>query len=183
MHFAPQAIPAVVLISPQVFADERGQFMESFRLDRFRQHCGPYDFVQSNQSQSKQGVLRGLHYQHQQPQGKLLRVSQGELFDVSVDLRPNSPSFGQWVGVHLSAKQPQLLWVPPGFAHGFYVLSATAVCDYQCTDYYRPDDEYTLAWDDPSLQIAWPLLAQRAPLLSSKDRQGLSLSQCPHFYF
>ena len=183
MHFAPQAIPAVVLIRHRVFADERGQFMEHFRQDLFNQHCGVQTFVQHNQSQSKQGVLRGLHYQHHRPQGKLLRVSHGELFDVSVDLRQNSPTFGQWVGVYLNAKQPQSLWVPPGFAHGFYVLSQTAVCDYQCTDYYHPDDEYTLAWDDPSLQITWPLLAQHPPLLSSKDRQGLSLSQCPHFYF
>lgn len=180
MLFQPQLIPEVVLITPKRYRDERGLFMETFRQDIFEQHCGDYQFVQANHSESSQGVLRGLHYQYQKPQGKLVHFSQGKVFDVCVDLRKNSPTFGQWVSVILSAENKNILWVPPGFAHGFYVLSANAVCHYKCTDYYHPD-EYTLAWDDPSVNILWPLINQAPPLLSAKDSQGLALNQCPFF--
>lgn len=181
MHFEAQAIAGVVLISPQVFYDERGFFMESFRQSSFVKHCGDYEFVQDNHSLSVQGTLRGLHYQHQQPQGKLVRVTHGEVFDVAVDLRKNSPTFGQWVGALLSANNKQMLWVPPGFAHGFYVLSAQAECQYKCTAYYSPEDEYTLKWDDPQVAIPWPLIELGLPQLSLKDQQGLALADCPTF--
>lgn len=181
MQFQPQSIPEVVLITPKRHSDERGFFMETFRQNIFEQHCGPYTFVQDNHSHSQQGVLRGLHYQHLQPQGKLVRISQGAVFDVCVDLRKDSATFGQWLGLILSAENRQMLWVPPGFAHGFYVLSPNAVCEYKCTAYYSPNDQYTLNWNDATVAIAWPLLHQQPPLLSAKDQQGLTLAQCPTF--
>lgn len=171
MNYEKLSIPDVVLLTPQVFGDDRGFFMETFRQSEFEEHCGNYQFVQDNHSKSKQGILRGLHYQHAKPQGKLVRVTQGEVFDVAVDLRESSPTFGQWVGVHLSADNKQLLWVPPGFAHGFYVISEEAEFQYKCTDYYNPGDEYSLLWNDSSLNIEWPLVNQEAPKLSAKDDQ------------
>ncbi|MGD7037391.1 dTDP-4-dehydrorhamnose 3,5-epimerase [Methylotuvimicrobium buryatense] len=172
MEYQALAIPDVVLITPKVFGDERGFFMETFREDEFIKHCGPYRFVQDNHSKSKQGILRGLHYQHRHPQGKLVRVTHGEVYDVAVDLRKSSPNFGQWVGLLLNADNKQLLWIPPGFAHGFYVTSPDAEFQYKCTEYYSPGDEYSLAWNDADLAIDWPLLPGKTPLLSEKDTQG-----------
>ncbi|MDW0359729.1 dTDP-4-dehydrorhamnose 3,5-epimerase [Halomonas venusta] len=181
MQYEKLAIPDVVLMTPQVFGDERGFFMETFRQSEFEAHCGHYAFVQDNHSKSSHGILRGLHYQHQQPQGKLVRVTRGEVFDVAVDMRQNSLTFGQWVGVMLSEQNKQMLWVPPGFAHGFYVTSEEAEFQYKCTDYYAPGDEVSLRWDDETLGIEWPLAANPPPQLSSKDQQGLSFIDAPCF--
>lgn len=181
MHYEKLAIPDVVLMTPQVFGDERGFFMETFRQSEFEAHCGRYTFVQDNHSKSARGILRGLHYQYQQPQGKLVRVTRGEVFDVAVDMRQSSPTFGQWVGVTLSEQNKQMLWVPPGFAHGFYVTSEEAEFQYKCTDYYAPGDEVSLRWDDPKLNIQWPLLSHQPPQLSSKDQQGLLFIDAPCF--
>lgn len=154
--------------------------METFRQNEFEQHCGEYTFVQDNHSRSARGILRGLHYQLKQPQGKLVRVTRGEVFDVAVDLRRSSSAFGQWVGVRLSEQNRQMLWVPPGFAHAFYVISDEAEFQYKCTDYYAPEDEYSIRWDDPDLDIEWPLGGQ-APVLSEKDAGGLWLQDAPVF--
>lgn len=179
MDYQSLAIPDVKLIIPKVFGDSRGFFYESFRQSEFEQHCGHHTFVQDNHSLSSKGILRGLHYQLQNPQGKLVRVTRGEVFDVAVDLRRTSPTFGQWVGATLSADNKHMLWVPPGFAHGFYVTSAEAEFQYKCTDYYAPGDEYSLRWDDPALQISWPLDGE--PVLSEKDRLGAYMSDSPVF--
>ncbi|WP_445396787.1 dTDP-4-dehydrorhamnose 3,5-epimerase [Zobellella sp. An-6] len=181
MEYQPLAIPDVVLLTPRVFGDERGFFMETFRQSEFEQHCGNYQFVQDNHSKSKQGILRGLHYQLKKPQGKLVRVTKGEVFDVAVDMRKHSPTFGQWAGVLLNESNRQMLWVPPGFAHGFYVTSEEAEFQYKCTDYYNPGDEYSLAWNDDALAINWPLAAGTAPQLSAKDADALTLAQSPTF--
>lgn len=181
MKYEKLSIPDVVLITPQVFGDERGFFMETFRQSEFEDHCGPHRFVQDNHSRSAQGILRGLHYQHQQPQGKLVRVTQGEVFDVAVDMRKSSPYFGQWVGALLSEENQQLLWVPPGFAHGFYVTSPSADFQYKCTDYYAPGDEVSIRWDDPTLDIQWPLVGHQPPQLSAKDQQGSTFKNAPTF--
>lgn len=181
MQYQLQSISDVVLITPRVFGDERGFFLETFKQSEFEKHCGNYQFVQDNHSKSNQNILRGLHYQHEKPQGKLVRVTQGEVFDVAVDMRKHSPSFGKWVSVFLSAENKQMLWIPPGFAHGFYVLSETAEFQYKCTDYYNPGDEYSLAWNDPSLNINWPLINQQKPQLSAKDAEGLAFADCPTF--
>jgi len=181
MQFEPQAIPDVVLMTPRVFGDERGFFMETFRHSAFVEHCGDFAFVQDNHSLSRQGILRGLHYQYRHPQGKLVRVTRGEVYDVAVDMRQASPTFGHWVGVYLSAANKQQLWVPPGFAHGFYVLSEEAEFVYKCSDYYAPGDEVSLRWDDPDLAIDWPLLDQQPPLLSSKDAEAMTFRQAPLF--
>lgn len=178
MDYQPLSIPDVVLMTPKVFGDERGYFLETFRQSEFEQHCGPYQFVQDNHSKSGKGILRGLHYQLRQPQGKLVRVTRGEVFDVAVDLRRHSPTFGHWVGAILSEQNKQLLWVPPGFAHGFYVTSDEAEFQYKCTDYYAPSDEHVLLWNDPDLAVAWPLDG-REPLLSDKDRRGKRFAQAP----
>ncbi|MGA4494167.1 dTDP-4-dehydrorhamnose 3,5-epimerase [Vreelandella venusta] len=180
MQYEKLAIPDVVLITPQVFGDERGFFMETFRQSEFEHHCGRYTFVQDNHSKSTHGILRGLHYQHQQPQGKLVRVTQGEVFDVAVDMRQSSPTYGQWVGATLSEQNKQMLWVPPGFAHGFYVTSETAEFQYKCTDYYAPGDEVSILWNDPQLAIQWPTQGQK-PRLSAKDEQGLAFKAAPAF--
>lgn len=181
MQYEKLAIPEVVLLTPQVFGDERGFFLETFRQSEFEEHCGNYQFVQDNHSKSSKGILRGLHYQHKQPQGKLVRVTQGKVFDVAVDMRKSSPTFGKWVGVILSDENKQLLWVPPGFAHGFYVMSESAEFQYKCTDYYAPGDEVSIRWDDPSLGIGWPLISDQLPRLSSKDEQGSSFIKAPMF--
>ena len=181
MQYEKLAIPDVVLLTPQVFGDERGFFMETFRQSEFEQHCGDYTFVQDNHSMSAHGILRGLHYQLEKPQGKLVRVTRGEVFDVAVDLRQSSPTFGQWVGATLSAENKQLLWVPPGFAHAFYVTSDEAEFQYKCTDYYNPGDEYCIRWDDPTLAIAWPLVDDKAPRVSEKDGQGDSFVDAVKF--
>jgi dTDP-4-dehydrorhamnose 3,5-epimerase len=167
-------IADVWLLQPKVFGDARGFFFESFNQRVFQQLTGvALPFVQDNHSRSARGVLRGLHYQVQQPQGKLVRVVQGEVFDVAVDIRPQSPTLGRWVGVALSAENQQQLWVPPGLAHGFLVLSDSAEVLYKTTDYYAPDHERSIRWDDPTLAIDWPLEGIE-PVLSAKDAAGLS---------
>ena len=171
MKATPLAIPDVVLIEPKVFGDERGFFFESFNQAQFEEAIGkPVQFVQDNHSRSTKSVLRGLHYQIQQPQGKLVRVVQGEVFDVAVDLRKSSKTFGQWVGEILSADNKRQLWVPEGFAHGFVVLSDTAEFLYKTTDYYAPAHERCILWNDTALSIQWPAGVQ--PILSAKDAQG-----------
>jgi dTDP-4-dehydrorhamnose 3,5-epimerase len=175
MHCQPLALAGLQLLTPTRYEDERGFFLETFRQQDFVQHCGNYQLVQDNLSRSKQGVLRGLHYQWQRPQGKLIRVNSGTVFDVVVDLRRSSATFGQWLGLYLHADQHQQLWVPPGFAHGFYVCSAAAEVQYKCTDYYQPGDEYCIHWQDPTLAIEWPC-GDETPLLSAKDQQGILLS-------
>ncbi len=175
------AIPEVVLIEPKVFGDARGFFFESFNQKAFNDATGTnHQFVQDNHSRSAKGVLRGLHYQIQQPQGKLVRVAQGAVFDVAVDIRKSSPTFGQWVGEVLSADNHRQLWVPPGFAHGFMVLSETAEFLYKTTDYYAPVYERCIVWDDPDLAIDWPNIGM-APLLSAKDFAGRKLSNADCF--
>lgn len=155
--------------------------METFRQSEFENHCGPYQFVQDNHSKSKQGILRGLHYQHQHPQGKLVRVTRGEVFDVAVDMRQHSPTFKQWVGVRLSEKNQHMLWVPPGFAHGFYVTGKEAEFQYKCTDYYAPADEVCLRWNDLTIGIEWPLKDGAQPQVSAKDAKGLTFERAPTF--
>ena len=172
MKATPTAIADVLLIEPKVFGDERGFFFESFNQRAFNQATGlNLDFVQDNHSKSGQGVLRGLHYQVLQPQGKLVRVVAGEVFDVAVDIRPDSPTFGRWVGEILSADNKRQLWVPPGLAHGFVVLSDSAEFLYKTTDYYAPEHERCIAWNDPTLAIAWPAMNE-GPKLSAKDAAG-----------
>ena len=176
----PTDIPEVLILEPKVFGDARGFFMESFNARDFAQATGlNVDFVQDNHSKSAQGVLRGLHYQIQHPQGKLVRVVQGEVFDVAVDLRRSSATFGRWVGVHLSAENHRQLWVPPGFAHGFVVLSGSAEFLYKTTDYWYPEHERSLLWSDPQLGIAWPL--DKAPVLAAKDQAGALLKDAAVF--
>ena len=170
------AIPDVVLMEPKVFGDARGFFFESFNQKAFDEATGTrHQFVQDNHSRSAQGVLRGLHYQIEQPQGKLVRVARGRVWDVAVDIRQGSPTFGQWVGAELSEDNQHQLWVPPGFAHGFVVLSDSADFLYKTTDYYAPQHERCIAWNDPQLAIAWPDIGM-APLLSAKDAKGMALS-------
>ena len=172
-------IPDVKLLEPQVFGDERGFFMETFRDEWFKQNVADRTFVQENHSKSIKGVLRGLHYQTENTQGKLVRVVQGAVFDVAVDLRKNSPTFGQWVGEILSAENKRQLWVPEGFAHGFYVLTETAEFTYKCTDYYNPKAEHSLIWNDPTVGIEWNL--QGEPSLSVKDLAGKRLQDAVLF--
>lgn len=180
MKATPTAIPDVMVIEPKVFGDARGFFFESFNQQAFNETTGTsVSFVQDNHSRSAQGVLRGLHYQLQQPQGKLVRVVRGAVFDVAVDIRRSSPTFGQWVGVELSEDNHQQLWVPAGFAHGFVVLSETADFLYKTTDYYAPAHERCIAWNDPAIGIDWP--ADISPQLSAKDQAGLSLDQSEVF--
>lgn len=180
MNIVPLAIPEVLRIEPRVFGDDRGFFFESFRQDRFEQAVGrKVDFVQDNHSKSAHNVLRGLHYQLWQTQGKLVRVVAGSVFDVAVDLRRCSPTFGQWVGEILSAENKVQMWVPEGFAHGFLVLSETAEFVYKTTDYYAPEHERCLAWDDPFVGIEWPL--REPPLVSAKDGCGLPLERAETF--
>ena len=171
MKYIPTNIADVVLIEPTVFGDERGFFMETWQQRSFQEAVADVTFVQDNHSKSGRGILRGLHYQVQNTQGKLVRVVSGKVFDVAVDLRQSSPSFGQWVGYELSAENKRMLWVPEGFAHGFYVISDMAEFVYKCTDYYAPQHERSLLWNDPSLSIEWPLV-DKTPLLSEKDASG-----------
>ncbi|MDX9991429.1 MAG: dTDP-4-dehydrorhamnose 3,5-epimerase [Anaerolineales bacterium] len=172
MQFQPTQIPDVILITPKVFGDERGFFMETYQARLFAEAGIPPKFVQDNHSRSKQGVLRGLHYQLRQTQGKLVRVILGEIFDVAVDIRPSSPTFGKWTAARLSAENQQILWVPEGFAHGFYVLSAWAEVVYKASDYYAPQWERSILWNDPAIGIEWPLLPDAPLSLSTKDNQG-----------
>lgn len=180
MNIIPTEIPDVLIIEPKVFGDDRGFFFESSNERTFAEKTGVVTrFVQSNHSRSAKNILRGLHYQIQQPQGKLVRVVIGEVFDVAVDLRKSSPTFGQWVSSFLSAENRRQLWVPPGFAHGFYVVSEAAEVLYQTTDYYAPQHERCVIWNDPDLDIAWPLTAE--PVLSAKDKAGLPMTQAEVF--
>jgi dTDP-4-dehydrorhamnose 3,5-epimerase len=176
----PTAIPDVLIFEPQVFEDERGFLLVSWNAENFRDAIGgDVAFVQDNHSRSRRGVLRGLHYQVRQPQGKLVRAVTGRVFDVAVDVRRSSPTFGRWVGVELSADNHRMLWVPPGFAHGFLVLSDTADFLYKTTDVYAPGYERTIAWNDPAIGIEWPLAGE--PVLSAKDRRGAGLGEAEVF--
>ncbi|MBN9341895.1 MAG: dTDP-4-dehydrorhamnose 3,5-epimerase [Comamonadaceae bacterium] len=176
MRVTRLAIPDVVLIEPKVFGDARGFFFESFNQKAFNEATATcHQFVQDNHSRSGRGVLRGLHYQIEQPQGKLVRVARGTVWDVAVDIRKSAPTFGQWVGAELSEDNQRQMWVPPGFAHGFVVLSESADFLYKTTDYYAPQHERCIAWDDPQLAIGWPYAG--VPSLSAKDAQGIAFAQ------
>ena len=182
MNVIPTDHPEVLIIEPDVFPDARGFFMESFHAAKYRAQGLPESFVQDNHSRSSRGVLRGLHYQLEHPQGKLVRVVTGEVYDVAVDIRRGSPFFGQWVGALLSEENQRQMYVPPGFAHGFCTLSEQADFLYKCTDYYAPGDEYGIAWDDPAIGIEWPAMEYA---LSDKDLRNPLLSeahvQLPHY--
>lgn len=181
MNVIPTRVPDVLIIEPRVFGDSRGWFYESWNEQAFAKAGLDARFVQDNHSFSAQGTLRGLHYQLAHTQGKLVRVTAGEVFDVAVDVRRSSPTFGKWVGVSLSAENKRMLWVPEGFAHGFYVSSRVAEFQYKCTDFYDPASERTLAWDAPEVGIAWPLVPGIETLLSAKDREGRRLSEAEVF--
>lgn len=180
MKVAPTAIPEVLILEPQLFTDDRGFFMESFNARAFAKAVGcDVAFVQDNHSRSRRGVLRGLHYQIVQPQGKLVRAATGRVYDVAVDLRKSSATFGRWAGAELSAENRRQLWIPAGFAHGFIVLSDSADFLYKTTDYYAPQHERTVAWNDPDLAIDWP--AEVTPVLSAKDAAGAAFHQAEVF--
>jgi len=175
MQVVKTSIPEVLIFEPKVFGDERGFFLESFNERVMREAGLDYSFVQDNHSRSTKNVLRGLHYQIRQPQGKLVRVVAGRVFDVAVDLRRHSATFGKWVGVELNAEDKNMFWIPPGFAHGFQVLSESADFLYKATDYYAPEHERSILWNDPVIGIEWPL--NGGPLLSAKDRAAVPLAQ------
>jgi dTDP-4-dehydrorhamnose 3,5-epimerase len=181
MTIIPTTLPDVLIIEPQVFGDERGFFMETWNQATFADAGLHMNFVQDNHSRSSQGILRGLHYQVQHPQGKLVRVTRGKVFDVAVDLRKSSPTFGQWTGVELSEENHRLFWIPEGFAHGFYVMSESADFQYKCTDVYSPQYERSLRWDDETLAIDWPLVNGQSPQLSAKDMQAAALKDAEVF--
>ena len=181
MKFIDTTIADVKIVEVNVFGDERGFFMETFRADEFMKQTGAKAFVQDNHSKSSKGILRGLHYQQKQTQGKLVRVTSGAVYDVAVDMRQSSPSFGKAVGVVLSAENKRQLWVPEGFAHGFYVMTDSAEFVYKCTDYYHPESEASVRWDDPELGIEWPLVYGELPKLSAKDAIGFSFQDAPKF--
>ena len=172
MQFTPTSIPDVVIVEPQLFGDHRGFFMETYHADKYRAAGIDVNFVQQNHSSSTKGVLRGLHYQIKNPQGKLVRIVKGEVFDVAVDMRKSSATYGKWVGEILTADNHKQLWVPPGFAHGFYVLSDEAEFLYSCTDMYAPEHERSLIWNDPTVGINWPLIEGVPLKLSEKDETG-----------
>ena len=174
MNVIDTKIPEVKIIEPNVFGDERGFFMETWQQKEFEEKVAKRTFVQDNHSKSTKGILRGLHYQTENTQGKLVRVTSGEVFDVAVDVRRDSATYGQWVGVYLSAENKRQLWVPEGFAHGFYVTSDEAEFVYKCTDYYNPESEHSILWNDPDLAIGWPLKLE--PLLSNKDANAVKFS-------
>ena len=179
MKIVNTTIPDVKIIEPTVFGDARGFFMETFRDDWFRKHCADVTFVQDNHSRSKQGILRGLHYQLEHTQGKLVRVTEGSVYDVAVDVRKGSSTYGQSVGVELTAENKKQLWVPAGFAHGFYVISEFADFNYKCTDYYHPESEVSIRYNDSQLNIQWPLVDGVEPSLSQKDIDGLAFVDAP----
>ena len=178
MKVIPTKIPDVLLVEPEIFTDERGFFMETWRRGALAEHGIDVEFVQDNHSRSVAGALRGLHYQIRQPQGKLVRVTLGEVFDVAVDLRKSSRTFGQWVGARLSAEDARALWIPPGFCHGFYVTSGPADVHYKCTDFYAPEYDRCILWNDSELAIEWPLSGR--PLISDRDRGAtpFAAAQC-----
>ncbi|MBP8926424.1 MAG: dTDP-4-dehydrorhamnose 3,5-epimerase [Pseudomonadales bacterium] len=179
MQIIPTRHPEVLLLEPRVFGDERGFFFESWNQREFADIGLDAAFVQDNHSKSARGILRGLHYQTSQVQGKLVRVVAGEVFDVAVDMRRSSPRFGQWAGATLAASNHRMLWIPPGFAHGFYVTGESAEFVYKCTDFYAPEHEISIRWDDPGLAIDWPLVDGVAPTLSAKDASGLCFADAP----
>jgi dTDP-4-dehydrorhamnose 3,5-epimerase len=181
MNFVETPLQDVYVLEPRVFGDERGFFLETWNKNTFAEAGFDLPFVQDNHSRSARGILRGLHYQTEHSQGKLVRVTAGEVYDAVVDLRRSSPSFGKWFGVTLSAQNYKMLWVPPGFAHGFYVTSDSADFLYKCTDIYHPESEVTLAWNDPTIGIDWPVPAGEEPQLSEKDAQGLRWEETPLF--
>ena len=181
MDLETTPLQGVAVLRPKIFGDSRGFFLESWNRKVFADLGIRQDFVQDNHSRSRRGILRGLHVQTQHTQGKLVRVVSGRVFDVAVDLREESPSCGRWFGVTLTEEGGEMLWVPPGFAHGFYVLSETADFLYKCTDFYHPQSELTLAWDDPHVGIDWPIPPGETPELSEKDKQGLPWAEMPKF--
>ena len=181
MKLVPLSIPDVLMVTPDVFGDDRGYFMEVWHQQKFAAAGLDARFVQDNQSLSRIGTLRGLHYQLEQAQGKLVRAISGEIFDVAVDVRRSSPTFGKWVGATLSGDNKAQLYVPPGFAHGFLVTSETAVVEYKCTDFYAPQHERSILWDDPEIGIAWPVPPGVVPILSPKDLAGKPLNQAEVF--
>lgn len=181
MNVLPTSIPDVKLLAPKVFGDHRGFFMETWNENGFAELGLNLNFVQDNHSRSAQGILRGLHYQIQHPQGKLVRVTQGAVYDVAVDIRKDSPTYGKAFGTVLSDENHHMLWVPPGFAHGFYVMSETADFVYKCTDFYHPEHERSIVWNDPDLAIEWPLVNGETPQLSAKDSEGLQLKDADVF--
>jgi len=181
MQIIDSGLDGVLIIEPAVFGDDRGFFLESFNRRAFEQAGLPSAFVQDNHSRSARGVLRGLHYQLQHTQGKLVRVTDGAVYDVAVDMRRDSAAFGRWVGVELSAANKRQLWVPPGFAHGFLTLSDSADFQYKCTDYYAPEHERTLLWNDPAIGIGWPLESAHPPRLAAKDAAGVPLAEADVF--
>ena len=181
MKYTKLNIPDVLLTQPQVFGDHRGFFMETFRDEEFRKNVADITFVQENHSKSTQGILRGLHYQIKQPQGKLVRVISGKVFDVAVDIRKSSPFFGRWTGITLSAENKKMLWIPPGFAHGFYVISREAEFVYKCTDYHAPEYERSILWNESSIAVDWPIIPGTSPILSQKDELGSTLENAEVF--
>lgn len=181
MQVIETTIPDVKIIEPKVFGDERGFFLETFRDDWFRGTVADVTFVQDNHSKSSQGILRGMHYQLTQAQGKLVRVTSGEVYDAVIDMRKTSSSFGQCFGTFLSAENKRQLWVPAGFAHGFYVTSESAEFVYKCTDYYAPQFEQSVLWDDPALAITWPIIEGSSPRLSAKDEVGVLFRDANYF--
>jgi len=181
VEFQPTRIPDVILLRPRVFADDRGFFLESWQRRKFAEGGFACEFVQDNRSRSVRNTLRGLHYQIQQPQGKLMSVTRGTIFDVAVDLRKSSATFGHWVAETLSDQNHHQLWVPPGFGHGFLVLSEVADVSYKCTDYYAPEHERCVRWDDPALDIPWPLAPGTLPLVSTRDAAGMTLDRAELF--
>ncbi len=180
MNVVETELPGVLIIEPKVFGDARGFFMETWNAAAFSDAGLDFDFVQDNHSRSQKGVLRGLHFQNPNPQGKLMRVANGAVFDVAVDLRASSSTFGRWVGVELSAANKRMLWIPQGFAHGFLTLEENTDFLYKCTAPYAPQSEFTLAWDDPTVAIQWPI-GDVEPLISAKDAKGISLGEVPVF--
>ena len=181
MKIVDTRIGDVKILEPKVFGDNRGFFMETFRAGEFKEKIADCTFVQDNHSRSGHGVLRGLHYQIKNPQGKLVRVISGTVFDVAVDIRKSSPDFGKWVGVVLSQENKKMFWVPPGFAHGFFVMSDQAEFVYKCTDYYAPEYEKSILWNDPAIGIDWPLQEGQSPLLSPKDEAAILLESAKVF--
>jgi dTDP-4-dehydrorhamnose 3,5-epimerase len=170
MKVTETRLPGVLVIEPRIYSDARGFFLETFQAERYRKEAGiALPFIQDNHSRSVRGVLRGMHAQRRRPQGKLMRVARGEIFDVAVDIDPMSKTYGQWAGMHLSDKNCLQFWVPPGYAHGFLVLSEVADIEYKCTDYYEPDDEIGLIWNDPDVAIDWPI--KNKPLQSARDQE------------
>ena len=181
MKFSATKLDGVVVVEPDVIGDNRGFFMETWHAGKFAAGGIAVDFVQDNHSRSRQGILRGLHYQIKKPQGKLVRVLSGEVFDVAVDLRKNSASFSQWFGIYLSAENKKMLWIPAGLAHGFYVVSQQADFFYKCTDFYAPEYERAIRWDDPDLAIDWPLIDKNPPVVAPKDNAGVTFANAEYY--